>query len=559
VRRSRFGLPERDALHAIRLRWQRTVVLAGLTGIVTGLGVALFDWMTADVLLAGVHRWPQWAQALAPAAGLLAAALLLRFAARGASPSTSDEYIRNFHERGARLSLGPVAGRMLASVATLGTGGAMGFEGPSIYLGSAVGSFFQRTFSRHFSREDAKVLLVSGAAAGVSAIFKTPATGALFALEVPFTQDLAARAALPAVVASAASYLTFVAFQGTAPLLAVRGHPGFDLTDLAGAALIGLLCGAGARGFVWLIRRSKDLQRMLPPWSAWLIGGAALAGIGALGFAAFDEPLALGPGYRAVTWLTDPSRDLGLIALLLVARALATAFTVAGGGAGGLFVPLVVEGAILGRLIAGVLKLTRTTLFPLVGAAAFLGAGYRTPIASVMFVAESTGRPGFVVPALIATVVAQLVMGRSSISPYQQQMRGGHVEQRFRMPVTTVLVRDPYTVAPTATVEDLIHRHFIQARSRAIPVVEVNRYLGMVRLEDVDGVPREERAATTVAEVMRTDVDAASSGWTLRQAVAAMETADVDQIAVVDAGVFVGVVTMDDILSLEEILDATSD
>lgn len=559
MNRPRIRLPEREALRALRFRWQRTVLLAGLTGIVTGLGVALFDWLTADVLLHHVQRLPEWAQIAAPAAGLLLAGVSLLWVARGASPSTSDEYIRNFHERGVRLSLSPLPGRLLSAVATLGTGGAMGFEGPSIYLGAAVGSFLQRTFSRYFSREDAKVLLVAGAAAGVSAIFKTPATGALFALEVPYQQDLAARAALPAVVASAASYLTFVAFQGTTPLLPVRGNPGFDFLDLAGAALIGLLCGVAARGFVWLIRRAKQLQQSLPAPAVWLLGSLGLAVLGVLGFAVFGSALTLGPGYRAVAWLTGRGRGLGLVALLLAVRALATAFTVAGGGAGGLFIPLVVEGAILGRLVAGLTRVTRTTLFPLVGAAAFLGAGYRTPIAGVMFVAESTGRPGFVVPALIATVIAQLVMGRTSVSPYQQQMRGGHVEQRFRLPVTAVLVRDPYTVAPATTVDELIHKHFVRARSRAMPVTNLSEYLGMVRLEDVADVPREERASRTVADVLRSDIAVGRSSWTLRRAVEAMEAADVDQIPVVDGGAFVGVVTMDDILNLDEILDATSE
>jgi CIC family chloride channel protein len=556
VKRPRFSLPERPALRAIRLRWQRTVLLAGLTGIVTGLGVALFDWVTGVVLLAGVRRMPEWGQILAPGAGLLAAALLLRYVARGASPSTSDEYIRNFHERGVRLSLRPAPGRLLASIATLGAGGAMGFEGPSIYLGAAVGSFLQRTFSRYFAREDAKLLLVAGAAAGVSAIFKAPATGALFALEVPFQEDVAARTALPAVVASAASYLTFVAFRGTSPLLAVRGNPSFDLTDLAGSALIGLLCGGGARVFVWLIRRSKRLPRQLPRWGAWALGGAGLGAITALGFGAFHAPLTVGPGYEAVTWLTNPNLDLWLIALLLCTRAFSTAFTVAGGGAGGLFVPLVVEGAILGRLVAGLLHLTRTTLFPLVGAAAFLGAGYRTPLAGVMFVAESTGRPGFVVPALISTVVAQLVMGRSSITPYQLRVRGGHFEQRIRLPVTAVLIRDPYTVSSWTDLDELLHRDFIRARTRAIPVTDAGKYLGMVRLEDVAEVPREERDTKTVADVMRTDIATGTSSWTLRQVVETMESADVDQIAITEDGTFLGVVTMDDILSLDEILQA---
>ena len=62
---------------------------------------------------------------------------------------------------------------------------------------------------------------------------------------------------------------------------------------------------------------------------------------------------------------------------------------------------------------------TRTSLFPVVGTAAFLGAGYRTPIAGIVFVAEVTGRPGFVVPALIATAVAQVLMGASSVTTYQ--------------------------------------------------------------------------------------------------------------------------------------------
>jgi chloride channel protein, CIC family len=61
-----------------------------------------------------------------------------------------------------------------------------------------------------------------------------------------------------------------------------------------------------------------------------------------------------------------------------------------------------------------------TSLFVVVGVSAFLGAGYRVPLAAVMFVAEATGRPGFVVPGLLAAVAAELVMGRSSVTTYQK-------------------------------------------------------------------------------------------------------------------------------------------
>ncbi len=94
--------------------------------------------------------------------------------------------------------------------------------------------------------------------------------------------------------------------------------------------------------------------------------------------------------------------------------------TVAGGGVGGLFVPLVVAGALLGRLAVGVVGGGNTTLFVVIGVAAFLGAGYRVPLAAVMFVAETTGRPGFVVPGLLAAVAAMLVMGRGSVTTYQR-------------------------------------------------------------------------------------------------------------------------------------------
>ena len=60
------------------------------------------------------------------------------------------------------------------------------------------------------------------------------------------------------------------------------------------------------------------------------------------------------------------------------------------------------------------------TLYVLLGIAAFLGAGYRVPLAAVMFVAEATGQPGFIVPALFAAVAAELVMGDQSITTFQR-------------------------------------------------------------------------------------------------------------------------------------------
>jgi CIC family chloride channel protein len=87
---------------------------------------------------------------------------------------------------------------------------------------------------------------------------------------------------------------------------------------------------------------------------------------------------------------------------------------------GGLFIPLVVAGALVGSTIGGFVDGGEMLLFVVIGVAAFLGAGYRVPLAAVMFVAETTGRPSFVVPGLLAAVAAELVMGSASVTPYQR-------------------------------------------------------------------------------------------------------------------------------------------
>ncbi|MDQ6617798.1 MAG: chloride channel protein, partial [Actinomycetota bacterium] len=432
-------------------RGRQVLILAAVTGALTGLCVAGFEWVTRQGLSDHLGHEPRAVRIAAPLLGLLVAAALLRWVASTTSPSTADEYIHNFHEPGRRLDLRPVAGRILASVATLGLGGAMGYEGPSIYLGATVGSVLQRRFSRHFTRDDAKVLLVAGAAAGVAAIFKAPATGLVFALEVPYQDDFARRMLLPAGIAAAVSYVVFVAFSGTAPLFAVSGSPPFDLRDLGGAALLGVLCGIGARLFTKTLLAAKRLATRIHPVVRAAGAGTVLVALALVSKIAFGSPLTLGAGYDNLTWALDPRRAVALVLLLLVLRAAATIATVGGGGVGGLFVPLVIEGALLGRAMGGLFRTAASGshFFPLVGVSAFLGAGYRVPLAGVVFAAEASGRPGFIVPGLIAAMVAQLFMGHASASPYQVAARAGHLERRFPLPITDALRTDVATMPPT--------------------------------------------------------------------------------------------------------------
>lgn len=538
----------------MRQRWSETLLLASITGAITGFSVAVFDLVVADQMFARIRelRTP-WIW-LAPAIGLALTWAVLRWLGHGASPSTSDDYIENFHELDRRMPLREVPAKVLASIATLGFGGALGYEGPSIYIGAAAGTWLQRRFRRIFGIEDAKLLMIVGAAAGVAAIFRTPLTGALFAIEVPYQQDQARRAAMPALIGAATSYLTFVLVRGTERVIPVSGQPSFRLVDLLGAIAVGVLCGVGARGFALLVGWSKMIHARLPQWGSWAIGAASMAILTGVSISLFHEPLAMGPGYRSILRVESPTMDLALIAALFLIRAAASSATIAGGGAGGVFIPLVTQGALLGRLVGGIAQVPEATLLPLVGAAAFLGAGYRVPIAAVVFVAESTGRAGFIVPGVIATVVAQLMMGSASVTPYQVSIRGGYVEQRLRLAVSEVMRRSAVTMDVDAPIDERIDVVFVRAREASVPVVRADgSYHGMLRLADVTAVRAREREAERVGD-LAVQAPAATPTWTLLDAVAAMEESEVDCLAVVEGSAVIGVVALNDALRLDEVM-----
>jgi chloride channel protein, CIC family len=147
--------------------------------------------------------------------------------------------------------------------------------------------------------------------------------------------------------------------------------------------------------------------------------GIALAGLFVLARLLTGDNLTTGLGYDTIRWALDPARSVWLVAAILALRCLARSTTVAGGGVGGLFIPLVVAGALAGRIVGGAINALDTSLFTVIGAGAILSAGYRVPLAAVVFVAEATGRPGFIVPGLLAAVVAELMMGRTSVTAYQ--------------------------------------------------------------------------------------------------------------------------------------------
>ncbi len=540
----------------------RLLTASALIGVVVALIVAAFESLALVVLFERLLHQPLWVLITAPAVGLFAARALLFLGGRGTTVATSDEYIRAFHERHPRIRIREMPAKIMAGVATIGGGGALGLEGLSIYAGSSLSLFAHRHAGRFFRRDEARILLTAGAAAGVSAIFKTPATGVIFALEAPYQEDVIPQALVPSLIASAASYTTFVTLLGPEPVVPIFGEGlglgNLDAEDLLGALVLGVMAGVAGRAFAWLTRKVKAAAATMAWVKRAAVASLLLAGLVVVSDQLFGEALSLGPGARAMDWVIQQDA-LGLIALLFAVRVAATLATTYGGGVGGLFIPLSTLGVVVGQFVGVGINADNLALYPVLGLAAFLGAGYRTPIAAVMFVAESTrGGGAFVVPALIAAAVSQVVSGPSSVAAHQRGRRLGYLESRFMLPLSSIINADVFTVPPDATVSEFVYVHVLGRRERVVPVVSGHTYLGMARLADLSSVERDDWETTTLDSLMATDLPVARPSWTLRDAVVAMENADVDVLAVADnAGNFIGIVTEDDVVRFGEILDET--
>ncbi|MFW2332367.1 chloride channel protein, partial [Ilumatobacter sp.] len=153
------------------------------------------------------------------------------------------------------------------------------------------------------------------------------------------------------------------------------------------------------------------------PWVRALLAGGVLAGIYTIGRVMTDEPIALASGNNVIEWALEPDHAFGLLVAVFVLRALGPSVAIAGGGVGGLFIPLMAAGAVVGRMFSDAAPGDDdVTLYVIVGAASMLGAGYAVPLTAVVFIAEYTGQAAAIVPGLLAMAAVRIVVGSRSVS-----------------------------------------------------------------------------------------------------------------------------------------------
>ena len=269
----------------------------------------------------------------------------------------------------------------------------------------ALGPFAQTPALSRLDERDRRIMLICGAAAGMSAVFRAPLTGIVFALEMPYKDDLAHEALLPSLIASVVSYMTLGAFLGSGPLFNFRSSGVYTMRDLLWSAVLGLAIGLLAMAFVITFRRLRGfvVRWAAPHWVKLTIGGFLTGLCGLLFLHLYPGTLVpLGPNYEAVDAILNQSHSSGELVTFGIFKLAATAFTLGAGGVSAMFVPLFLTGGGLGIAFAqSVVHSTSLALYAAVGMASFIAAAYKTPLAAVVFVAEATGGHAFIIPALV--------------------------------------------------------------------------------------------------------------------------------------------------------------
>jgi CIC family chloride channel protein len=415
-------------------KWLIVAPIIGLiTGLViTGVVVIILGKMWPTVL----HYYLQHHWAIVPGLVLAFAVtgLIMQFLTPDPNEHSSEEIIRSYHEREGDIHMWSFVPKLLAAITTVGSGGSAALEGPSIYGGAAIGSWLWTKLRRlRLSERDRRIMLICGAAAGMSAVFRAPLTGIVFALEMPYRDDLAHEALVPSLIASVVSFVTLSSFLGAQPLFDFIGCTSFARKDLYWSALLGLIIGLVAMVFVVIFRRARTffVHWSLAHWMKMAIGGLLTGLCGLLFLQIYPGNLVpLGSNYEAVGEILGKYHSTSQLIVFSVLKLAATLFTLASGGVSAMFVPLFLTGGSLGTAFGqSVVHGSCLNLYAAVGMASFLAAGYKTPLAAVVFVAEATGGHAFIIPALIGAAVAYAISGDASASGDQRLHEGAKVRE----------------------------------------------------------------------------------------------------------------------------------
>ena len=340
--------------------------------------------------------------------------------------------------------------KMTGCALAIGGGLALGREGPSIQLGSMVGKGVARAGHRLLTEE--RLLITCGAGAGLSAAFGAPLAGAIFSLE-ELHRNFSAEVLLTTMAASAAGDFVVANVLGLTPVFGFDIEHALPLRYYWALILLGLILGVFGgfynRTIAWMQDRFDHLGKAFSRFVCRMLGrryniisdglhptipgerfertGRMLAAFILAYILFFVYPDALGSGSGLVGRISHGEFALGALAVLLIIKFIFSTASFGSGSPGGIFLPLLVLGAVTGGFFSRLLGLagldqSYITAFVVTAMAGYFAAIVRAPVTGVVLITEMTGDFTTLLPLVLTSLISYLVAELLGTKPIYTQL-----------------------------------------------------------------------------------------------------------------------------------------
>ncbi len=404
-------------------------------------------------------------------------------------------------------------GSILTAPLTVGFGGSVGLEGPTVATGAALGSNLSRIF--HLNQTTRNLLIGAAAAGAMSSIFKAPIAAIVFAVEI-FSLELTMASMIPILMASITAVLTSYFFLGDDVLLHFQLHDKFELNDVIFYIILGVTSATTSIYFSKIYFAIDDFfKRFSNPYKRLLIGGILL------GIMVFFIPPLFGEGYETINNIlhgnvtnvmsnnifnTDSDNFWIIIAFLVglvTFKVIAMSFTFGAGGVGGVFAPTLFTGSISGYVMAIIVNHTNlashhlsSTNFAMVGMAGLMAGVLHAPLTAIFLIAEITGGYELFIPLMIVSSISYLVT--KSFIPHNiyasELAKKGELITHNKdhavltlMDLETVIETNFVEVYPEMTLKKMVKNAIVISKRNIFPVVnkQTKTLEGIILLDDL--------------------------------------------------------------------------
>lgn len=428
---------------------------------------------------------------------------------------------------------------VLQTVWSNGVGASVGLEAGYAQIGSALSSWLGRAFK--VRRSDLRLLVGCGAAGAIAAAFNAPLTGAFYAFELVIgTYSLATLA--PVVAASicavsvARMLVSDVGFD-------IRVPTAIEAVDYVPILALGMLSALGGIALMRGVTVVEALFRRsgMPSWVRPALGGLAVGGL------ALYSPAVMSSGHSALRIALDAPYGLMQIGLLILFKALASAISIGSGFRGGLFFASLFLGALLGKLFAALLALVTVVqalpavICALVGMSALAVAVVGGPLTMALLALESTGSLPMTVAVLAASVVSTITVRRTfgySFATWRFHLRGEAIRSAVdvgwmrNLTVGRMMRKEFRRVRLDMPIATFRREFALGSIGRVVAVDQADRYAGILATSEGYAAPE---SAEKLAEIVHHRKTVLLPQMTIKEAVQMFESAESDELAVVDS------------------------